>query len=83
VAIPWVSAFETDFNYDYHVSSPKTQLAKGKVLTTLARLPVPAGTTGTEMPGLSSFYEETQATSFRPIRAMRGWRGTDWDTHDS
>jgi len=61
---PWVSAFGTDFNYDYHVSFTEDQLAKGKVLYNFSEMPVPAGTTGTEMPGLSSFYKDDAGDIF-------------------
>jgi predicted dithiol-disulfide oxidoreductase (DUF899 family) len=55
---PWASAFGTDFNYDYHVSFAEDELAKGKVAYNFSETPVPAGTTGTELPGLSSFYKD-------------------------
>jgi len=55
---PWVSAFGTDFNYDYHVSFTGDELAKGKVPYNFTETPVPAGSTGTELPGLSSFYKD-------------------------
>lgn len=61
---PWVSAFESDFNYDYHVSFAKDELAKGKVVYNFSEMPVPAGTTGTEMPGLSSFYRDDAGEVF-------------------
>jgi predicted dithiol-disulfide oxidoreductase (DUF899 family) len=55
---PWASAFGTDFNYDHQVSFTEAQLANGNVLYNFSEMPVPAGTTGTEMPGLSSFYKD-------------------------
>jgi predicted dithiol-disulfide oxidoreductase (DUF899 family) len=55
---PWVSSFLSDFNYDYYVSFTEEELAKGKVLYNFSELAVPPGTTGTEMPGLSSFYRD-------------------------
>jgi predicted dithiol-disulfide oxidoreductase (DUF899 family) len=61
---PWASAFGSDFNYDYHVSFSEAELAKGKVLYNFADLPVPAGTTGTEMPGLSSFFKDDAGDIF-------------------
>jgi predicted dithiol-disulfide oxidoreductase (DUF899 family) len=61
---PWVSAFGTDFNYDYQVSFTEDELARGKVLYNFSEMPVPAGTTGTEMPGLSSFYRDDAGEIF-------------------
>ena len=61
---PWVSASGTDFNYDYHVSFTGDELAKGKVLYTFAEMPVPAGSTETELPGLSSFYKDDAGEIF-------------------
>jgi predicted dithiol-disulfide oxidoreductase (DUF899 family) len=61
---PWASAFASDFNYDYHVSFTEDELAKGKVPYNFTEMPVPAGTTGTEMPGLSSFYKDEAGEIF-------------------
>jgi predicted dithiol-disulfide oxidoreductase (DUF899 family) len=61
---PWVSAFETDFNYDYHVSFTEGELAKGNVFYNFAEMPVPAGSTETELPGLSSFYKDDAGEIF-------------------
>jgi predicted dithiol-disulfide oxidoreductase (DUF899 family) len=61
---PWVSASGTDFNYDYHVSFTGGELAKGKVLYNFTEMPVPAGSTETELPGLSSFYKDDAGEIF-------------------
>ena len=50
---PWVSAFGSDFNYDYHVSFDKEQPGSGTPLYNFE--PRPAGSTETELPGLSAF----------------------------
>jgi predicted dithiol-disulfide oxidoreductase (DUF899 family) len=63
---PWVSASGTDFNYDYHVSFTEGELAKGKVFYNFAEMPVPAGSTETELPGLSSFYKDDAGEIFHP-----------------
>jgi predicted dithiol-disulfide oxidoreductase (DUF899 family) len=63
---PWVSASGTDFNYDYHVSFTGGELAKGKVLYNFTEMPVPAGSTETELPGLSSFYKDDAGEIFHP-----------------
>jgi predicted dithiol-disulfide oxidoreductase (DUF899 family) len=54
----WVSAFGTDFNYDYHVSFTDHDLKKGKVLYNFTETPVPDGFRSTEFPGVSSFYKD-------------------------
>jgi predicted dithiol-disulfide oxidoreductase (DUF899 family) len=61
---PWVSAFGTDFNYDYHVSFTEDDLKKGDVLYNFTEMPVPAGEAGTESPGLSSFYKDESGEIF-------------------
>ncbi len=61
---PWVSAFGTDFNYDYHVSFRDDDLKKGEVLYNFSKMPVPAGSTDTELPGLSSFYKDDAGEIF-------------------
>jgi predicted dithiol-disulfide oxidoreductase (DUF899 family) len=61
---PWVSAFGSDFNYDYHVSFAKDDLAKGKVLYNFTETPVPADSADTELPGLSAFYKDEAGDVF-------------------
>jgi predicted dithiol-disulfide oxidoreductase (DUF899 family) len=59
-----VSAFDTDFNYDYHVSFTKDDLATGKVLYNFTETPVQSESAGTELPGLSSFYKDDAGEVF-------------------
>jgi predicted dithiol-disulfide oxidoreductase (DUF899 family) len=61
---PWVSAFGNDFNYDYHVSFRDEDLASGKVFYNFAEMPVPAGSAGTELPGLSAFSKDDAGRIF-------------------
>jgi predicted dithiol-disulfide oxidoreductase (DUF899 family) len=61
---PWVSASATDFNYDYHVSFTQDDLKKGKVLYNFTEMSVPAGSTDTELPGLSSFHKDDSGEIF-------------------
>jgi predicted dithiol-disulfide oxidoreductase (DUF899 family) len=61
---PWASAFESDFNYDYHVSFAEEQMAAGKIFYNFNEMPVPAGTSGTELPGLSAFYKDDTGEIF-------------------
>jgi predicted dithiol-disulfide oxidoreductase (DUF899 family) len=55
---PWASSFGSDFNYDYHVSFAKEEMAKGQVIYNFSEMPVPEGWTETELPGLSAFYKD-------------------------
>jgi predicted dithiol-disulfide oxidoreductase (DUF899 family) len=61
---PWVSAFGSDFNYDYHVSFTKENLASGKAIYNFSETPVPAKPADTELPGLSSFYKDESGDIF-------------------
>jgi predicted dithiol-disulfide oxidoreductase (DUF899 family) len=56
----WVSSFGSDFNYDYHVSFTKDQLAKGKVDYNYDMTQFPAE----EAPGASVFYKEENGNVF-------------------
>ena len=61
---PWVSSFGSDFNYDYHVSFTKDDLASGKVVYNFMEMPVPAGSNETELPGMSAFYKNEAGDVF-------------------
>jgi predicted dithiol-disulfide oxidoreductase (DUF899 family) len=61
---PWVSASGSDFNYDYHVSFPKEDLATGKILYNFTETTVQAESAGTELPGLSAFYKDDSGDVF-------------------
>jgi predicted dithiol-disulfide oxidoreductase (DUF899 family) len=57
---PWVSSFNNDFNYDYHVSFTKDEMAEGKVYYNYVRQ-----TFGSEeAPGLSVFYKDATGEIF-------------------
>jgi predicted dithiol-disulfide oxidoreductase (DUF899 family) len=61
---PWVSAHNSDFNYDYHVSFSEEELAGGKVRYNFSEMPLPAGFTDTELPGLSAFFKDETGDVF-------------------
>jgi predicted dithiol-disulfide oxidoreductase (DUF899 family) len=61
---PWASASESDFNYDYHVSFTKDELASGKVFHNFTEIPVPPGSQNTELHGLSAFYKDDAGEVF-------------------
>ncbi|MGH6761072.1 MAG: DUF899 domain-containing protein [Phyllobacterium sp.] len=54
--IPWVSSFNNNFNFDYHVSFTKDDLAGDKVTYNFAE--IPASDAFDELPGLSAFYKD-------------------------
>jgi predicted dithiol-disulfide oxidoreductase (DUF899 family) len=49
---PWVSSFGTDFNYDFHVSFTKEEMASGKGYYNFTNGSIPSE----ELPGLSVFF---------------------------
>ena len=53
---PWVSAFGSDFNFDYHVSFTDDELKSGNAVYNFA--PTSAASGFTELPGLSAFYKD-------------------------
>jgi predicted dithiol-disulfide oxidoreductase (DUF899 family) len=57
---PWVSSHGNDFNYDYHVSFTRDDLAKGKVYYNYAM--IDAGID--ELPGLSVFLQDEAGDIF-------------------
>jgi predicted dithiol-disulfide oxidoreductase (DUF899 family) len=56
----WVSSAETDFNFDYHVSFTRDEIAKGETHYNYA----PSSMKATEMPGISVFYKDPAGTVF-------------------
>ena len=56
----WVSSFGSDFNYDYHGSFTKEELAKGKVYYNYEVTEFPAE----EAPGASVFYKDAAGNIF-------------------
>lgn len=59
---PWVSSFGSDFNYDFHVSFTPEQLASGEVYYNFTT--IPSECASDELPGLSSFYRDTDGTIY-------------------
>ncbi|MBX3039385.1 MAG: DUF899 domain-containing protein [Bdellovibrionaceae bacterium] len=57
----WVSSGRSDFNFDFHVSFTKEQLAKGKVFYDFEMRDVDME----DMPGLSVFYKNEKGEIFR------------------
>ena len=60
---PWASSFESDFNFDFHVSFSPEQLASRKVVYNFTEMPAPSSLT--ELPGLSAFYKDEAGDVFR------------------
>jgi predicted dithiol-disulfide oxidoreductase (DUF899 family) len=61
---PWVSAFDSDFNFDYHVSFTRRELQGEQLLYNYSTAPAAAGFTETELPGLSAFYRDQAGDIF-------------------
>ncbi|NLS19725.1 DUF899 family protein [Rhizobium sp. P40RR-XXII] len=59
---PWVSSFANDFNFDYHVSFTKEQLAGEKVFYNFT--PMDSAEGFDELPGLSAFYKDEAGNVF-------------------
>ncbi|WP_047463246.1 thioredoxin family protein [Rhizobium rhizogenes] len=59
---PWVSSFANDFNFDYHVSFTKDQLAGEKVFYNFTAMDSSEG--HDELPGLSAFYKDEAGDIF-------------------
>jgi predicted dithiol-disulfide oxidoreductase (DUF899 family) len=58
-SFPWVSSYSSDFNYDFHVSFTKEQLAAGKVDYNYGLVEGYE-----ELPGLSVFYKNERGEVF-------------------
>ena len=56
----WVSSFETDFNYDYHVSFTPDEMKSGEVFYNFHNTKFPSD----EAPGISVFYKNEQGDVF-------------------
>jgi len=61
----WVSSFENDFNYDYHVSFTKDEIAKGKGIYNFSEIDVHEE----ELPGVSAFYKNAAGEIFHTYSA--------------
>jgi predicted dithiol-disulfide oxidoreductase (DUF899 family) len=59
-AFNWVSSYESDFNYDFHVSFTEEELAMGKVYYNFDMTEFG----GSEAPGISVFYRDTTGEIF-------------------
>jgi predicted dithiol-disulfide oxidoreductase (DUF899 family) len=59
---PWVSAFGNDFNFDYHVSFTKDDLANGTVFYNFED--IKSADANDELPGLSVFYKDEAGQIF-------------------
>src|SRR6266481_2387836 len=70
---PWVSSYETKFNYDFQASFTPEQLAKGKVEYNYDLVQFPSA----EAPGVSVFYKDEDGNIFHTYSAYaRGSENT-------
>jgi predicted dithiol-disulfide oxidoreductase (DUF899 family) len=67
----WLSSNGSDFNYDYHVSFKKEEMAKGKVYYNYVTEAFPSE----EGPGISVFYKDENGEIFHTYSAFG--RGTE------
>jgi predicted dithiol-disulfide oxidoreductase (DUF899 family) len=67
----WVSSYGSDFNFDYHVSFTKEEIANGKVHYNYEMREFPSG----EGPGASVFYKDPRGEVFHTYSAYA--RGLD------
>jgi predicted dithiol-disulfide oxidoreductase (DUF899 family) len=67
----WVSSHGSDFNYDYHVSFTKEEMAKGKVYYNFDMQEFPSE----EAPGISVFYKDKNGDVFHTYSSYA--RGTE------
>jgi predicted dithiol-disulfide oxidoreductase (DUF899 family) len=67
----WVSSHGTDFNYDYHVSFTKDEMARGKVYYNFDLNEFPSE----EAPGISVFYKDPNGDIFHTYSSYA--RGTE------
>jgi predicted dithiol-disulfide oxidoreductase (DUF899 family) len=61
---PWVSAFGSDFNFDYRVSFTERELQGATLDYNFTEAPMPEGFNETELPGLSAFYRDQAGDVF-------------------
>ena len=59
---PWVSSFGSDFNFDYHVSFTREELARGTVMYNFRE--TDAADAHDELPGLSAFFKDEDGTVY-------------------
>jgi predicted dithiol-disulfide oxidoreductase (DUF899 family) len=58
--IPWVSSFESDFNYDFHVAFKQEDIARGQVFYNYSLQPI----TVEDLSGFSVFYKDEKGDIF-------------------
>lgn len=61
---PWVSSFDSRFNYDYHVSLTQESVAAGTARYNYADVPARSATADVELPGLSAFVRDEAGEVF-------------------
>jgi predicted dithiol-disulfide oxidoreductase (DUF899 family) len=60
----WVSSNQNDFNWDYHVSMSKEDIARGEVYYNYKARKYPEDWSGEEAPGISAFYKDAGGAIF-------------------
>lgn len=60
----WVSSFGSDFNYDFHVSFTKDQIAEGRIDYNFGTITTDERYITEELPGVSVFYKDENGDVF-------------------
>jgi len=60
----WVSSFENDFNYDFHVSFPREQIDQGRINYNFGTITADPRYVSEELPGLSVFFKDESGQVF-------------------
>jgi predicted dithiol-disulfide oxidoreductase (DUF899 family) len=75
----WVSSFESDFNYDFHVSFPQEQIDQGRIDYNFGTITTDKRYLSQELPGVSVFIKDesdqvflTYSTYARGLDALLG-----------
>jgi predicted dithiol-disulfide oxidoreductase (DUF899 family) len=71
----WVSSCDSDFNYDFHVSFAKDEVAKGRIDYNFGTITVDARYHSEELPGVSVFYKDQDGQVFHTYSSYA--RGLD------
>jgi predicted dithiol-disulfide oxidoreductase (DUF899 family) len=76
----WVSSHESDFNFDYHVSFLKDEVASGNAVYNYEKMRIPAKPEDSEQPGMSAFSKDEAGVVYHTYssygRGIEDWIGT-------
>ena len=77
---PWASSSGSDFNFDYHVSFLKDEVASGNAVYNYEKMRIPAKPEDSEQPGMSAFSKDEAGVVYHTYssygRGIEDWIGT-------